>query len=306
MTVTTVKVSNVSLQASKQDLKEFFSFSGDILYVEMQKENDLSQIAYITFKDTQGAETAMLLTGATIVDMSVVVMPATDYEVPAEVLAAQREAAAEVKPLTTGPQSALQRAEDMVSSMLAKGFVLGKDALEKAKTLDEKHQITSTASAKVTSLDRKIGLTEKMKEMDLKVKEMDQKYQVTEKTRTTFAAAEQTLSNAGSAFMKNRYVITSAAWVTEAFNKAKERLNAEPGQGQAQPETESKQAEDGLTPVSPSETREATLTPPTPPPEEVEKCNKEIVTEPVEEPVKEKSTDPEPPKKPEPAQGLVL
>ncbi|KAJ3707044.1 hypothetical protein LUZ61_010749 [Rhynchospora tenuis] len=304
MTVTTVKVSNVSLQASKQDLKEFFSFSGDILYVEMQKENDLSQIAYITFKDPQGAETAMLLTGATIVDMSVVVMPATDYEVPAEVLAAQREAATEVKPLTTGPQSALQKAEDMVSSMLAKGFVLGKDALEKAKTLDEKHQITSTASAKVTSLDRKIGLTEKMKEMDLKVKEMDQKYQVTEKTRTTLAAAEQTLSNAGSAFMKNRYVVTSAAWVTEAFNKAKERLNAEPGQ--AQPETESKQAEDGLTPVTPSETREATLTLPTPPPEEVEKCNTETVTEPVKEPIKETSADPEPPKKPEPAQGLVL
>lgn len=110
-------------------------------------------------------------------------------------------------PPTTGPQSALQKAEDMVTAMLAKGFVLGKDALEKAKDLDETHQITSTASAKVTSLDRKIGLTEKMKEMDLKVKEMDQKYQVTEKTRTTLAAAEQTISNAGSALMKNRCVL---------------------------------------------------------------------------------------------------
>lgn len=110
-----------------------------------------------------------------------------------------------MKPPTTVPQSALQKGEDMVTAMLAKGFILGKDALEKAKALDEKHQITSTASAKVTSLDRKIGLTEKMKEMDLKVKEMDQKYQVTEKTRTTLAAAEQTISNAGSAFMKNRY-----------------------------------------------------------------------------------------------------
>jgi hypothetical protein len=301
MMVTTVKVSNVSLQASQRDLKEFFSFSGDILYVEMQKENDLSQIAYITFKDTQGAETAMLLTGATIVDMSVVVMPATDYELPAEALVAQREAAADVKPPTTGPQSALQKAEDTVTAMLAKGFVLGKDALEKAKDLDEKHQITSTASAKVTSLDRKIGLTEKMKEMDLKVKEMDQKYQVTEKTRTTLAAAEQTISNAGSALMKNRYVITSAAWVTGAFVKAKEKLTAEPG---SQPENELNPAGDGLTTVTPSETREATPTLPTPQPE-VEKSNEESVKEPVEE-SKEKPADSKPPKKPEPAQGLVL
>jgi hypothetical protein len=294
MMVTTVKVSNVSLQASQRDLKEFFSFSGDIVYVEMQKENDLSQIAYITFKDTQGAETAMLLTGATIVDMSVVVMPATDYELPAEALVAQREASADVKPPTTGPQSALQKAEDMVTAMLAKGFVLGKDALEKAKDLDEKHQITSTASAKVTSLDRKIGLTEKMKEMD-------QKYQVTEKTRTTLSAAEQTISNAGSALMKNRYVITSAAWVTGAFVKAKEKLTAEPG---SQPEHELNPAGDGLTTVTPSETREATPTLPTPQPE-VEKSNEESVKEPVEE-SKEKPADSKPPKKPEPAQGLVL
>lgn len=35
--VKTVKVSNVSLGASERDLKEFFSFSGDIAYVEMQR-----------------------------------------------------------------------------------------------------------------------------------------------------------------------------------------------------------------------------------------------------------------------------
>lgn len=33
--VKTVKVSNVSLGANERDLKEFFSFSGDIEYVEM-------------------------------------------------------------------------------------------------------------------------------------------------------------------------------------------------------------------------------------------------------------------------------
>jgi RNA recognition motif-containing protein len=35
--IKTIKVSNVSLGASEQDLKEFFSFSGDIEYVEMKR-----------------------------------------------------------------------------------------------------------------------------------------------------------------------------------------------------------------------------------------------------------------------------
>ena len=90
--VKTVKVSNVSLGACERDLKEFFSFSGDIEYVEMMRfvflltlspfmvptllcilsydsvsiyfscsDNERSQVAYVTFKDVQGAETAVLL-----------------------------------------------------------------------------------------------------------------------------------------------------------------------------------------------------------------------------------------------------
>ncbi|CAI8608766.1 unnamed protein product [Vicia faba] len=59
--VKTIKVSNVSLGAYEQDLKEFFSFSGDIEYVEMQSHDERSQIAFVTFKDPQGAETAVLL-----------------------------------------------------------------------------------------------------------------------------------------------------------------------------------------------------------------------------------------------------
>ncbi|PAN39858.1 hypothetical protein PAHAL_7G274900 [Panicum hallii] len=217
----TVKVSNVSLKAAQRDIKEFFSFSGDIVHVEMQSGDELSQVAYITFKDNQGAETAMLLTGATIVDMAVIVTPATDYELPAEVVAA-------LEPKDTKP-SALQKAEDIVGTMLAKGFILGRDALDRAKALDEKHQLTSTATARVSSFDKRIGLSEKFSvgtsAVNDKVKEMDQKYQVSEKTKSALAAAEQSVSTAGSAIMKNRYVLTGAAWVTGAFSKVTSAAN---------------------------------------------------------------------------------
>ncbi|CAF2023450.1 unnamed protein product [Brassica napus] len=106
-------------------------------------------------------------------------------------------------------ESVLRKAEDVVSSMLAKGFILGKDAIAKAKSVEEKHQLTSTASAKVASLDKKLGFTDKINTGTVvvgdKVREVDHKH--------------QTVSNAGSAIMKNRYVLTGATWVTGAFNK---------------------------------------------------------------------------------------
>ncbi|KAJ6943050.1 binding partner of ACD11 1-like [Populus alba x Populus x berolinensis] len=219
MSVKTVKVSNVSLGASEQDLKEFFSFSGDIEYVEMKSENERSQIAYVSFKDSQGADTAVLLSGATIVDLPVTVTLDPDYQLPPAALAAL--VATENK--APSDESALHKAEDVVTGMLAKGFILGKDAINKAKSFDEKHQLTSTASAKVASLDKKIGLTEKISASTTvvgdKVREVDQKFQVSEKTKLALAAAEQKVSSAGSAIMSNRYVFTGAAWVTGTFNK---------------------------------------------------------------------------------------
>ncbi|KAJ8631973.1 hypothetical protein MRB53_025309 [Persea americana] len=218
MSIRTVKVSNVSLGASQQDIREFFSFSGDIEYVEMQSMDEQSQIAYVTFKDPQGAETAILLSGATIVDKSVTITSATDYQPPPVSSAPPTE-----NKVASGAELAVKKAEDVVSSMLAKGFVLGKDAVNKAKTFDEKHQFTSTATAKVADLDKRIGLTEKISigtsVVNDKFKEMDQKFQVSEKTKSALTAAEQQVSSAGSAIMKNRYVLTGASWVTGAFNR---------------------------------------------------------------------------------------
>jgi RNA recognition motif-containing protein len=220
MSIRTVKVSNLSLGATEQDIKEFFSFSGEIEYVEMHSENERSQTAQVTFKDPQGAETAVLLSGATIVDQSVGITLEPDYKLPPSA-SATPIATENINPGTSG--SAIQKAEDVVTGMLAKGFILGKDTLNKAKTFDEKHQFTSTASAKVASLDQKIGLSEKISMgttlVNDKVREVDEKFQVSEKTKSALAAAEQTVSTAGSAIMKNRYVLTGASWVTGAFNR---------------------------------------------------------------------------------------
>lgn len=109
----------------------------------------------------------------------------------------------------------------MVSTMLAKGFVLGKDAINKTKALDERHHLTSNASATVASIDRKIGLSEKLSIgttiVNEKVREMDERFRVSEKTKSAFAAAEQKASGAGSAIVNNHYVLTGASWISSAF-----------------------------------------------------------------------------------------
>lgn len=122
----------------------------------------------------------------------------------------------------SGTDSAVRKAEDMVSSMLAKGFVLGKDALHKAKAFDERHHLVMNASATVASLDRKMGLSEKLSigsaVVNERVREVDERFQVLEKTKSALTVAEQTASNAGSMLMSNRYVSTGASWVWSALN----------------------------------------------------------------------------------------
>ncbi|KAI3522629.1 hypothetical protein L1887_00560 [Cichorium endivia] len=189
MSVKTVKVSNLSLKASPRDVREFFSFSGDIAYVEVQSNDENSQNAFVTFKDTQGAETAVLLSGATIVDMIVTVNLAPDYHLPLEATSVPRGGP------TTEDESIIRKAEDVVNSMFAK-----------AKSFDERIGFSEKVTTGTTVVSEK-------------VKEVDQKLQVSEKAKSAYAAAEQSVSNAGSALMKNRYVVSTASWVTEAFSK---------------------------------------------------------------------------------------
>ncbi|XP_041012848.1 binding partner of ACD11 1 isoform X4 [Juglans microcarpa x Juglans regia] len=182
----------------------------------MQRETDGTQLAYVTFKDSQGADTAVLLSGATIADLSVSITLVENYNLPPAAIPLRLDK----RPIATG--SAVQKAEDVVSTMLAKGFVLGKDAISKAKAFDEQHHLTSNASATVASIDRKMGLSEKLSIgtaiVNEKVREMDERFHVSEKTKSAFSTAELKAISAGSAIMSNHYVLTGASWVSNAYN----------------------------------------------------------------------------------------
>lgn len=96
----------------------------------------------------------------------------------------------------------------MVASMLAKGSALGQDAVNKAKAFDEKHQLTASASAKVMSFDKRVGLTDKLtvgiSVVNEKVKSVDQRLHVSNKTMAAIFAAERKINDTGSAVKSSR------------------------------------------------------------------------------------------------------
>ncbi|ERM93596.1 hypothetical protein AMTRI_Chr03g56070 [Amborella trichopoda] len=225
----TVQVGHVSPLAGEREIKEFFSFSGEIEHIEIYRgrESRDSQTAFVTFRDPKALEIALLLSGATIVDQIVSVTPVENY-VP------NVEASDNMNPSSNvqlhdsmNPSSNarvyVSKAQDVVTSMLAKGSAFGQDAVNKAKAFDEKHRLTANASAKVISFDRRVGLTEKLTVgvavVNEKVKSVDQKLQVVDRTMAVLTVAERKLNGTSSAVKTNRYVSVGAAWMSDAFSK---------------------------------------------------------------------------------------
>ncbi|XVE62552.1 hypothetical protein DITRI_Ditri06bG0127000 [Diplodiscus trichospermus] len=237
MQTRTVEVKNLSDLASEREIHEFFSFSGDIEHIEIIDEPGQSKTAYVTFKDPKALEIALLLSGATIVDKIVTIISAENY-VPKPKTHEARTAdnIVSITPLgnsgpsvegRTSPPSSrrmyVNRAQDVVANMLAKGSAIRQDAVNKAKAFDEKHQFRASASAKVISFDQRVGLTEKltvgMSVVNEKVKSVDQRLQVSDKTMAAIFAAERKINDTGSAVKSSRYVTAGTAWLNGAFSK---------------------------------------------------------------------------------------
>lgn len=182
----------------------------------------------MTFQEPYAVETALLLTGATIVDQKVCIVRWGDCEESFDDWKAhswrlQHDEEPEVarsRGFVQDPRGAVTMAQDVVSAMLAKGYILGKDALSKAKAFDESHQVTASAAAKVVSLGQQMGINDKLSAGAQCLKSVEERYHVSEKTKAMLVAAEQTASTAGSAVVNSRYFSSGALWLSGVLSKA--------------------------------------------------------------------------------------
>ncbi|CAL9107329.1 unnamed protein product [Musa textilis] len=234
MQTRSIRVANISDLAEEREIREFFSFSGDIEHIEIRGNVGSGRIAFVTFKDPKALEIALLLSGATIVDRIVSITPAEDYIPRSEeqVMADNVTIEAPVSiysPTVEGKSSPgdgqvhVSKAHDVVAAMIAKGSAFRQDAISKAKAFDEKHQLMAKASAKVSSFDKRVGLSEKItvgiSVVNEKVKSVDQKLHVSNKTMAALTVAEQKLNDTGTAVKTNRYVTAGTTWFHGAFGK---------------------------------------------------------------------------------------
>lgn len=129
------------------------------------------------------------------------------------------------------PGEAVTVAQEVVKTMLAKGYVLGKDTLLKAKAFDESHRVSATAAAKVAELSNRIGLTDQIYAGMETFKSMDDKYHISETTKSavivtgTAAVVAATVTGraavaAGSAVVNSNYFAKGALWVSDILNRA--------------------------------------------------------------------------------------
>ncbi|KAI3826249.1 hypothetical protein L1987_00294 [Smallanthus sonchifolius] len=234
MQTRTVQVEQLSDLATEREIYEFFSFSGEIEHIQICRDSERKKTAFVTFKDPKALEIALLLSGATLVDQVVKITPVENYVPKPEfqevravdnaVNMSRQNSFSNAEANGTSPRRAYaSKAQDVVSSVLAKGSAIGQDAINKAKAFDEKHQLRANASARVISLDKKVGLTDKfsvgISVVNQKVKSVDQRLQVSDKTMAALMAAERKLNDTGSAVKSSSYVTAGAAWLNGAFGK---------------------------------------------------------------------------------------
>lgn len=223
-----MEVTGLSPRATEKDVHDFFSFSGNILHLHVIRSGDYACSAYVTFKDAYSQETACLLSGATIVDQRVCITRWGQYKDEFDFWNATSERR-EDEPSSSVPQmsqfvsdagEAVTMAQEVVKTMLAKGYVLGKDALAKAKELDESNQVSATAAAKVAELSERIGLANKIFAGVQAVKSVDEKYHVSEKTKSAVLATGRTASAAANTVVNSSYFSKGALWLSDALNRA--------------------------------------------------------------------------------------
>lgn len=129
------------------------------------------------------------------------------------------------------PGEAVTIAQDVVKTMVAKGYVLSKDALVKAKALDESYGLTATAAAKIAELSDRIGLTRKLTSGIETARYVDEKYHVSDMTKSAASVTSKaavgaatftgkTAAAAGTAFVNSSYFAKGALWVSKKLESA--------------------------------------------------------------------------------------
>lgn len=235
----TAEITSLSPNATEEDVRDFFTYCGVIEHVEINRYGEEVCTAYVTFRDAYALDTAVLLSGATIVDQSVRISRWGSYmddSYPWNGHSYQTQeygssTVIHADPFFSSPGEAVTVTQEVVKTMISKGYVLSKDALTKAKAFDDSRGISAAAAAKVAELSHKIGLTDKINTGKEAVRSVDETYHVSDITKSvayatgTAAVTAATITGrtakaAATAVVNSSYFANGALWVSGVLNRA--------------------------------------------------------------------------------------
>ncbi|UPQ98724.1 RRM domain-containing protein [Chloropicon primus] len=170
-----VQVTDLSPKATEHILREFFEFSGKITDVQLYMPPEGGHAAKIYFEKEEEAETATLLTGAIILDEQVVISSLFEG---------------------SAPPVMGKKAVDVISQMLSQGYLFGKTTLDKIGEFDKKMGLSESvkqniakAKEKLEGLDGKLQIRSRtssfLKSVQGKLNEADSKFKISEKFNST-------------------------------------------------------------------------------------------------------------------------
>ncbi|KAK6913239.1 RNA recognition motif domain [Dillenia turbinata] len=237
--VYTAEVTSLSPKVTEDDVYNFFAYCGPIEHVQIIRSGEYACTAYVTFETAYSLEMAVMLTGSTIGDQRVCITRWNNTYIdefdPWGRLSWRPEDGS-VSPFflsswyyslvtysdqfITIPGEAVTLAQEVVITMISKGYVLGKDALIKAKELDESYGVSATAMAKVAELSRRIGLTDKIYAGVGAVKSANEKLTVANVTKTAASVTSRTAVAVATAVVNSSYFAKGAMWVSNVLTRA--------------------------------------------------------------------------------------
>ncbi|CAE5957457.1 unnamed protein product [Arabidopsis arenosa] len=222
-----VEVTGLSPSVTQNDLIDFFSFSGTIQDIDIVRSGEQACTAYVMFKDSYSQETAVLLSGATILDQRVCITRWGQHHEEFDFWNATPQGFEDESNSHPYAQrgefnagEAVTKAQEVVKTMLATGFVLGKDALSKAKAFDESHGVSAAAVARVAQLEQRIGLTDKIFTGLEAVRMTDQRYHVSDTAKSAVFATGRTAAAAATSVVNSSYFSSGALWLSGALERA--------------------------------------------------------------------------------------
>ncbi|KAL6075905.1 Actin cytoskeleton protein [Balamuthia mandrillaris] len=164
-----VLVQNISPNATEKTVTDFFSFCGKITSLKLTVDEEGTKHALVVFESEAAAKTALLLSNALIVDRPITVVPAgaeSGAELPEGTSTTTLHGSQiENKPHQLPPEQRTHTS--VIASMIAAGYMVGAEAIQKAREYDEAHSI---------SVQLKVGA----QAIKAKASEIDQQYKISE------------------------------------------------------------------------------------------------------------------------------